>query len=63
MKTPAKPRVPPPDPVAEMRRIRDDLAAEHHYDIHALCDAARRRQKASGRKVVDRSRSLKPLGR
>jgi len=63
MKTSIKRAVPSADPVAEVRQIRDDLAAEYRYDIHALCDAARRRQKASGRKVVDRSQSLKHSGR
>ena len=43
----------PEDAVAEIRQIRDEMAAEHGNDLHAMFAAAVRRQKASGRKVVD----------
>ena len=43
----------PVDPIAEIRQIRDEIVAEHGNDLHAICVAAMRRQKASGRKVVN----------
>jgi hypothetical protein len=45
----------PSDPIAEIRRIRDEIAAEYHQDIGAICRATIRRQEASGRSYVDRS--------
>ena len=44
------------DPVvAEVRRIREQILAEYNGDLHALCEAARRRTEEAaraGRKVV-----------
>ena len=42
--------------VAEIRDIRDTLAAKFDYDIAAIVRDVRKREKASKRKVV----SLKP---
>ena len=42
--------------VAEIRQIRDKLAAKFNYDVAAIARDARKRQKASKHKVV----SLKP---
>ena len=45
---------PDDDPiVAEVRRIRGDIAAEHGYDLRAMFEAARRREAASGRPYAD----------
>ena len=34
-----------PDPiVAEVRRVRDELARKFNYDVHAICEDLRRRQ-------------------
>lgn len=42
-----------PDPiVAEVRRAREALLAKHNYDIVAMMEDARRRQRRSGHKVV-----------
>ncbi len=38
--------------VAEVRRVRDTLAAKFGYDLTAILRDARRRQKQSKRKVV-----------
>ena len=39
------------DPIiAEVRRIREEYAAQYNYDIKAICRAARERQKTSGHK-------------
>ncbi len=38
--------------VAEVRRVRETLAAKYNFDIQAICDAARKRQRKSGHKVV-----------
>jgi len=38
--------------VAEVRAIRDRLAARFNYDIRAIAEDARRRQREGGRKVV-----------
>jgi hypothetical protein len=41
------------DPIVEeVRRIRETLAAKYNFDIKAICDAARKRQRKSGHKVV-----------
>jgi hypothetical protein len=41
------------DPVVEeVRRIRDQQAAELEYDLKAIFERARRRQKQSKRKMV-----------
>jgi hypothetical protein len=38
--------------VAEVRQARDALAKRFNYDLRAMIEDARRRQAASGRKVV-----------
>ena len=38
--------------IQEVRTIREQLAAQHAYDVRALFAAARERQQESGRKVV-----------
>lgn len=41
------------DPVvAEIRRIREELAARFNYDIHAIFEYARQRDAADNRKVI-----------
>ncbi len=49
----------PADAIAEIRQIREEIAAEYNYAIHEICAASMRRQKASGRPIVDRSRLSK----
>ena len=49
----------PEDPIAEIRQIRDEIAAEYGYSLEAIGRAAMRRQKSSGRKVVDLSKRNK----
>lgn len=43
----------PEDAIAEIRQIREEIVAHYKGDLHAMFVAAVRRQKASGRKVVD----------
>jgi hypothetical protein len=38
--------------VAEVRRIKDRLAARYHYDAEAMLRDAMRRQKRRGKRVV-----------
>lgn len=38
--------------VAEIRRIREEQAAKHRFDIKAILEAAKKRQRRSGHKVV-----------
>ncbi len=38
--------------VAEVRQAREALAIQFNYDLHAMIQDARERQKTSGRKVV-----------
>jgi hypothetical protein len=41
------------DPIVdEVRRIRQDQAARHGFDVQAIVSAARKRQCLSGSKVV-----------
>jgi hypothetical protein len=41
------------DPVvAEIRRIREELAARFNYDIHAIFEYVRQRDAADNRKVI-----------
>jgi len=41
------------DPVvAEIRRIREELAARFNYDIHAIFEYAKQRDAADNRKVI-----------
>ena len=45
------------DPIVEeIHRIRDEHAKKFGYDLHAICEDLRKKQAASGRKVV----SLQP---
>jgi hypothetical protein len=47
----------PTDPIVdEIRQIRDSLAAKFDFDVAAIAEDARKRQKSAKRKVV----SLKP---
>jgi hypothetical protein len=44
------------DPIVEeMRRYREQYAAQFNYDLKAICRDLRERQKASGREVVSLS--------
>jgi hypothetical protein len=38
--------------VDEVRRVREEQAARHGFDVRAILTAARRRQRRSGRKVI-----------
>ena len=38
--------------VDEVRRIREEQAAKHRFDVRAILTAAKKRQRRSGRKVV-----------
>jgi hypothetical protein len=41
------------DPIIiEIRRVRENEAAKHGFDVKAILAAAKRRQRRSGRKVV-----------
>ena len=43
------------DPIVEeIRRIRDEHAKKFNYDLHAICEDFRKRQRLSGRTVVSR---------
>lgn len=43
------------DPIVEeIRKYRQEYAAQFNYDIDAICEDIRRRQTESGRKVVTR---------
>ena len=43
------------DPVVnEIRAIRNTHAASFKYDVHAICDDYRRRQRESGREYISR---------
>lgn len=45
------------DPIVEeVRRIRQKQAAKYNYDVKAILEAARKRQKRSGAKVVSFAR-------
>jgi len=51
---------PDDDPVvAEVRRAREELAAQFNYDLGAICAEMERRQKANGHKYATR-RPVKP---
>jgi hypothetical protein len=48
------PEPPPTDPIlAEIRRVRDRMAEEHHYDVASLFRTLRAEQAASGHRVVN----------
>lgn len=43
------------DPIVEeVRRARAEFAQKHNNDLHAMCEAIRKEQEESGRKVVSR---------
>lgn len=42
----------PDEILAEVRRIKEELAAAHGYDIHKMLDEARREQAQSGRRII-----------
>lgn len=43
------------DPIVEeIRKYRQDYAAQFNHDIDAICEDIRRKQQQSGRKVVAR---------
>lgn len=44
----------PPDPTEEIRQIKRQLAAQFDNDLHRIAEDIRRRQPASGHKVVTR---------
>ena len=56
MKTPKKAY--PEDAIAEIRQIREEIVAEHGNNLHAIFNAAMRRQSASGRRVLNRAEQL-----
>lgn len=48
------------DPIVEeIRSIRDKNAVKFNYDIHAICEDARKRQNESGHKVVSFAKKSK----
>lgn len=52
------------DPVAEVRRIREALAAKFNYDLSAIIADARSREGRDGRQVVNlREEALKKTPR
>jgi len=53
----AREKTPNRDPiVAEVRKIKEGLAARYNYDAEAMLRDAMRRQKRGGRKVVTLAR-------
>ena len=43
------------DPIVEeVRRIREELAARFGYNVRAIAEDARKRERESGRKVISR---------
>lgn len=38
--------------IAEVRRIKEEIAAEYNYDVRALAAALRREQEQAGRKTI-----------
>jgi hypothetical protein len=43
------------DPIVEeIHRIRDEQAEKFGYDLHAICEDVRKKEAASGRKLVTR---------
>ena len=40
------------DVIAEVRRVKDEIAAQYAYDVRALARAMREKQGKDGRKVV-----------
>lgn len=49
------------DPVIdELHRVKDEIAKEFNYDIHALFESLREEEKKSGRKYVSFEKPAKP---
>jgi len=48
--------------IAELWQIKDEMAREANYDVHALCRELRERQMRSPAHVVDRSASPPEVG-
>ena len=42
----------PDEILAEVRRIKEELAAAHGYDLHKMLEEARRDQAKSGRRIL-----------
>jgi len=43
----------PRDPIVdEVRRVREEQAAKYGFEVKAILEAAKKRQRRSGRKVV-----------
>jgi hypothetical protein len=38
--------------VAEVRKIREKIAAKFNYDINAICEDARKRERKSGHPIA-----------
>ncbi len=50
-----------PDPViSELHRIKDEIAKEFNYDVHALFEHIRQLEKTSGRTYVSFEKPKKP---
>ena len=47
--------------VAEIHRIRKELAARFNYDVKAIMDDMRAREVALGSRLVDRSKRSEPV--
>lgn len=46
--------------IEELWRVKDDLAKEFHYDMDALAEELKRRQKMPGKKVVNLAKQKTP---
>ena len=46
--------------IAELWRIRDEYAAEHHHNLKEILADLQRRQRRSRRRLIDRGRKSKP---
>jgi hypothetical protein len=51
------------DPIAEVLRHREALAAKFGYDLTALCAHLRRHQGKHGHKLVDRSKNRRQVAK
>ena len=50
--------------IREVRAVREELAARHDYDVRALYEAAKKRQRESKREVISlKPRRAEPVGR
>ena len=48
--------------VADVRRVREQLAAQFDFDVKAIFADIRSRQAALGRRLVSRTKPVKPQG-